>query len=183
MSRANRLPQKDRQSEMFALIEKVYRLTEPAVMDCAGSCDGACETKMAETVLFLPYEREYIMDRVGLKESPFQQIELPSGQYGMMDYRKNCPFLIYKGCDIRPFRPLDCRSFPIYPWFPDSYDAPVEFYLAPYCPLKDDLTSQYIDCMLKSWEILLPHLPSDWKSFYNSLCYYQQKLRPKSGQP
>lgn len=178
-----RLSEKDQRKKMYALIEEVYCLTEPAVMDCAGSCDGACETKMTETVLFLPYEREYIMDRLGLKESPFQQIELPSGQYGMMDYQKNCPFLIYKGCDIRPFRPFDCRSFPIYPWFPDSSDAPVEFYLAPYCPLKDDLTSPYIDCILKSWEILLPRLPSDWKSFYNSLCDYQQKLRPKSGQP
>ena len=168
----NRLPEKNRKNEMFALIEEVYRLTEPAIMDCAGSCDGACETKKMETALFLPYELEYIMERAGLKESPFQVIGLPSGRYGTMGYEKNCPFLIYKGCGIRPVRPLDCRSFPIYPRFPNSSRGPVEFHLAPYCPLKDDLSSEYLACIKKSWEILLPHLPSDWKRFYNSICHY-----------
>ena len=174
---------KNQKNEMFALIEKVYRLTEPAVMDCAGSCDGACETKMTETVLFLPHELEYIMERVGLKESPFQEIGLPSGRYGMMGYEKNCPFLLYKGCDIRPFRPFDCRSFPICPRFPDSSRDPVEFYLAAYCPLKDNLSSEYIACIKKSWEILLPHLPSDWKRFYNSICHYQDRLLLQSDEP
>jgi len=178
-----RLHEKDQKNEMFALIEKVYRLTEPAVMDCAGSCDGACETKMTETVLFLPFELEYIMERAGLKESPFQEIKLPSGRYGMMGYEKNCPFLIYKGCGIRPFRPLDCRSFPIYPRFADSSRAPLEFHLASYCPLKDDLSPEYIDCTKKSWKILLPHLPSDWRRFYNSLCHYQDGLPLQSDKP
>ena len=177
-----KLSEKGQRDEMFSLIERVYRLTEPAVMDCAGSCDGACETRMPETVLFLPYELEYILDKLGAKESPFQEIKLPSGRYGMMDYHRNCPFLLYKGCDIRPFRPFDCRSFPIYPRFPDSAVPSVEFYLAPYCPLKENLTPQYIQCIKESWETLLPHLPSDWKTFYNSLCHYQERLRSQPDQ-
>ncbi len=178
-----RLHETDQKNQMFALIEKVYRLTEPAVMDCAGSCDGACETKMTETVLFLPFELEYIMERASLKESPFQEITLPSGRYGMMGYEKNCPFLIYKGCVIRSLRPFDCRSFPICPRFVGSSRDRMEFYLAPYCPLKDDLSSEYIACIKKSWEVLLPHLPSDWRRFDNSLCHYQEGLLLQPDQP
>jgi len=168
----------DRKQQFFQLIEKVYRLSEPAVMDCAGSCDGTCETKMTETVLFLPFELEYILASAGLKENPFQEVQLPSGRYGMMDYHQNCPFLEYKGCGIRPLRPFDCRSFPISPRFPDSPLAPLEFYLATYCPLKDNLSAPYIDGILEGWKILLPHLPSDWKHFYNSICHYQERLLP-----
>ncbi|MDH7498866.1 MAG: hypothetical protein QHH30_00575 [candidate division NC10 bacterium] len=168
----------DRKQQFFQLIEKVYRVSEPAVMDCAGSCDGACETQMAETVLFLPFELEYILAHAGLKGNPFQEVQLPSGRYGMMDYHRNCPFLIYKGCGIRPFRPFDCRSFPISPRFPDAPLDPLEFYLAPYCPLRDRLSAPYIDCILEGWRILSPHLPSDWKQFYNSVSHYQQRLFP-----
>ncbi len=169
-------PRKDHQQEWFEQIERVYRLSEHAVMDCAGSCDGACETYKPETVLFLPYELEYILDQAGLNEDPFQTIGLPSGRYGMLDYHQHCPFLIYKGCGIRPYRPFDCRSFPIYPRFPDSPHDPLEFYLASYCPLKDRLGSAYTDCIVESWRILLPHLPSDWKAHYNSLCHYQERF-------
>lgn len=166
----------NRKHQFFQLIERVYRLSEPAVMDCAGSCDGACETKMTETVLFLPFELEYILDKEGLQENPFQEVQLPSGRYGMMDYHQNCPFLIYKGCGIRPVRPFDCRSFPIYPRFSGSALDCLEFHLAPYCPLKAKLSASYIDYIVEGWKILLPHLPPDWKDFYNSLCHYQERL-------
>jgi len=172
--------EEDRQQEMNERIDEVYRLTEEAVIDCASSCNGACETQMSETVLFLPYELEYIREKIGLPEAenPFQQIELPSGRYGTMDYHRNCPFLLYKGCGIRPFRPFDCRSFPLYPRFSESPSGPVEFYRAPYCPLKADLSPRYVECILEAWRILLPHLPPDWKAHYNSVCHYQEQLTP-----
>jgi Fe-S-cluster containining protein len=166
------------QQQYSELIEEVYRLSEPAVIDCAGSCNGSCETERTETVLFLPYELEYILERAGLKENPFQEARLLSGRYGMMDYHRNCPFLLYKGCGIRPLRPFDCRSFPIVPRFPDSPLASLEFYLAPYCPLKDRLSASYIDCIVGAWEMLMPHLPPDWREFYNSISHYQERLFP-----
>ena len=165
----------------FRLIERVYRLSENAVMDCAGSCNGTCETEMPETVLFLPYELEYIMEGLGLEKNPFLEIQLPSGRYGMMDCENLCPFLVPPDCAIRPFRPFDCRSFPLFPHFPPSTSAPLDFYVASYCPLKARLSPDYIESIVESWRILAPHLPPDWKELYNSVCHYQEKFPlPKS---
>lgn len=171
----------NRQQEMYHRIEQVYLLTEEAVIDCPNRCDGRCETRMPETVLFLPYELEYILEKAGLavEQNPFQVVTLPSGCYGMMDYHRHCPFLIPKACGIRPFRPLDCRSFPIYPRFSDSPEEHPEFFVSTYCPLKADLSSRYIDCIIEAWRILFPWLPPDWRAFYNSLGHYQERLLPR----
>jgi Fe-S-cluster containining protein len=158
------------------VLEAVHRITATLHLPCTALCDGRCERMdHEETVLLLPYEMEYVTEKGGLRGSPFDVIAIDGLDCGLMGFTREYPCLGQKGCAIYEFRPLDCRSFPIIPYF--RPDGSIEFYLAPYCPLKDTLPLEFVSGLTSCWRQLSPVLSWSWKSYYNSLSKYTYRLQ------
>jgi len=157
----------------FELIKEIHSLTGSVLLPCMESCDGRCEETGEETVLFLPYELEYILEKWGILKNPFDLVEIDRVVYGTMGYLRSYSCLSQNKCLIHPFRPFDCRSFPILPKFREKG---IDFFLAEYCPLKFSLPSEFISIVTSCWNLLEGELPPSWKSHYNSLCRYTLSL-------
>ncbi|MEW6685968.1 MAG: hypothetical protein AB1393_07165 [Candidatus Edwardsbacteria bacterium] len=167
----------DNKQKWYELIERVYKITSKATMPCVEVCPtGACEAVgSGELVVFLPYEMEYINEKIKATENKFTLKEIDGFIYGTMPDTVPCPFLSGKECSIRAFRPFDCRSFPLLPRFHLDKKG-MEFFLIDYCPLKDKLSKEFIKRIIKAWKLLEPELPLVWKKFYNLICQYGKPL-------
>jgi len=137
-------------------------------MPCCEACPSLdCEAGDAEQVLFLPYEMEFILERLKLPVNPFETVTLEGMAYGFMSGSRDCSFFKTPDCQIHDLRPYDCRSFPILPEF--LPDGKVEFRWASYCPLSRKLKPRLVELFTSCWLDLATHLPQAWKSHYNAL--------------
>ncbi len=153
----------------FAEIESLYVQTSQATLPCQPACsDLFCESGNAEQVLFLPYELEYIREKLNLLSNPFESVPLDGVAYGFMTGFRDCPYFKGPDCLIHNLRPFDCRSFPILPRFDPG--GSVDFKLSAYCPLSRSLDSQFIGLITSCWKDLAPYLPEPWKAYYNAHC-------------
>jgi len=177
-------------TEWFALFERVYAETraETSSLPCSECCgDYLCETN--ERVYFLPFEAEFIEMRTGrdiIGNADIWKIEMPFSKHlahsvGLKDEFRLCPFFnAEKRCDIYENRPLDCRSFPAMPVFPENG---IDFEFESYCPaLEYASSSQLKDHTLLHkaiWGRVAEILPKSWKIFY----WNTERLLPEITEP
>lgn len=159
-----------RKKEMFDLLEQAYRLTDGYPMDCLTHCDGLCEIN--ESMTLLPYEHLYIAERLGQKRSPFHLVTVEGVRFAYEEVGHPCPALAEDGitCTIWPYRPLDCRSFPVVPTFSLDDPSQVETHISDgYCPLAHRIANwtEFVEAMRAAWLLLAPRIPPAWKRWYN----------------
>jgi len=152
-----------KKEKFFRIYEIVYNMTEMSDLPCFSVCDGICEN--IESAYFLPFEDEFIQRKLKLSKNPFKKIKNKEWINSMVSIEekgpveKHCPFSVNQFCTIHEVRPMDCRSFPIIPYF----DKSLKFFVAEYCPLKGKVPKNFVKMMKKAWRILFPYVPS-WES-------------------
>ncbi len=153
--------------EIVMILEQLYRQTQDSNIDCLGcNCNSSCEVgDLSESVIFLPYEIEFIGEKTGMDLSNIKRINIDGlGSIGLMDYNSICPFLNGNHCTVREYRMFDCRSYPIIPTWEGGN---LSFTLAKGCPINPNLPSRFIETIIKAWRKLDPLLPLSWKRFWN----------------
>jgi hypothetical protein len=153
--------------DWFRIIEEIYKITDKATMPCMeANCGGSCEVgDISETVIFLPYEMEYISEKCGAPLSSFKTMDIENfSKIGIMDYDSICPFLTEKECIIRHYRMFDCRSYPIVATWKNGH---LEFSFAKGCPLNYTLSDTFKKTITDTWRMLDPILPAEWKAYYD----------------
>lgn len=163
--------------ELFKVYDEAYALTAEAELPCWTFCQGLCEEK--ENAYFLPWEEEYIARRLGLGPEAFPEVTERDGPVNAMVsitpqglVPRHCPFdLLDKGvhhCTIHDVRPLDCRSFPVFPVYdPGQPASGIAFYIADYCPIHQGIPAKFARLITGAWGLLAPHLPDWWWRSYN----------------
>lgn len=164
-------------AKLFPVYDQAYALTADAELPCWTVCRGLCEEK--ENAYFLPLEEEYIAGRLGLGPDAFPPVEAHEGPVNAMVsittqglVPRHCPFDEMKdgfhNCTIHGVRPMDCRSFPVFPVFrPEKPGAGLKFYVTDYCPLYLTVPRQFVERIASAWSLLAPHLPDWWWREYN----------------
>ncbi len=153
--------------EMFRVLEQLYRQTEDSTIDCLGcNCNSACEMgDLSESVIFLPYEIEFMEEKTGRDLSDIKRITIDGlGSFGLMDYDSLCPFLNGNHCTIREYRMFDCRSYPVVPTWENGT---LGFTLAKGCPINHNLPSRFTENIIRAWRKVDSLLPTPWKRFWD----------------
>jgi len=168
----------------FQLIEKLHHsITEKSALECATRCNARCCPKsrsskrdnaaVGHVAIMLPFEREYILSKTNLNSEQLQHesIEFSPGVFidiGFMNSSKPCPFLTNTNkCGIYDIRPLDCRSFPLIPFF--YQDETITFRVDAECPSANTFSATYQTQLIKVWQDFLPNLPMSYRMLYNEL--------------
>jgi Fe-S-cluster containining protein len=164
-------------AELFPVYDQAYALTADAELPCWTVCRGLCEEK--ENAYFLPLEEEYIAGRLGLGPDAFPPVKAHEGPVNAMVsittqglVPRHCPFDEMKdgfhNCTIHGVRPMDCRSFPVFPiYHPDKPEEEMAFYAADYCPVHQNLPQAFLERIVSAWRLLAPRLPDWWWREYN----------------
>jgi Fe-S-cluster containining protein len=164
-------------AELFKAYGEVYALTANAELPCWTVCQGLCEEK--ESAFFLPIEEEFIAEGLGLGTDAFLPVQAHEGPVNAMvsitpqgPVPRHCPFDVVKNgchnCTIHGVRPMDCRSFPVFPLYdPDKPQEGLKFFVADYCPLHRNLPPEFLRLITSAWMKLAPHLPDWWWREYN----------------
>jgi Fe-S-cluster containining protein len=185
-------------AKLFPVYDRAYALTADAELPCWTVCRGLCEEK--ENAYFLPLEEEYIAGRLGLGPDAFPPVEVHEGPVNAMVaittrglVPRHCPFDEmkdgYHNCTIHGVRPMDCRSFPVFPVFrPEKPGADLKFYVTDYCPLHLTVPRQFVERIVSAWSLLAPRLPDWWWREYNkdlpeSMTPLDSKLIATSSKP
>lgn len=159
---------------LFKVYERVYAIMVNSDLPCFSVCDGICEN--VESAYFLPFEDEFIQEKLGLSENPFKETQNFSEKINSMvsidekgSVEKHCPFSVNQVCTIHEVRPMDCRSFPIFPYFEQKERVQgMQFFVVDYCPIYSKLPKSFVESTVEAWRILFPYLPSWWWREYNS---------------
>ena len=139
---------------------------DPVPYDCGEVCGAVCCRRESfgngnEPCLYLlPGEKEYLEEAgadINIKREPREEHDLPEsfGKYAYVAYCKGA------GSCERRFRPIQCRSFPLWPYFTEDGELVLSFYNdeLPYiCPLIEErraLSEDFINATYKAWEILI----------------------------
>ena len=171
-------------SDWFQQIETLHSsITEASGVECATCCSARCCPKaktagpidepVGHVAIMLPFELEYILSKTNIDPEKLQhtQIEFSSDttlNIGFMTCAVPCPFLTPDNqCGIYEFRPLDCRSFPLIPFF--NEDGSIRFYVDEVCPSAITFSPAYAEELKQIWKALLPRLPMSYRSLYNDL--------------
>jgi Fe-S-cluster containining protein len=158
---------------VLKLIDDIYKLTdvENAEYPPCQYCEGFCEKpELGEEVIFLPYEKEYICIQAqekGLSDISCDKIDAVENNYVPL-----CPFLNH-GCGIHKYRPFDCRSYPLIPFFKE--DGYWEILFSKNCPYTQETSKPFFNIMVNSWKIISPFLSDEWKQNYNKKQLYIKK--------
>ncbi|MCR5236910.1 MAG: hypothetical protein K6E34_06880 [Lachnospiraceae bacterium] len=150
------------------IYRKIYNLLDkvnPLSYDCGKSCGAVCcrNDSFADDaepyIYLLPGENKYLEAAgadIEIRRELRKKHNLPES-YGDHVYTAVC-----KGpenCDRR-FRPIQCRSFPLWPYFTDNDELILTYYddELPYvCPLiydRQKLSDDFIRATYEAWDIL-----------------------------
>ena len=159
-----------RKKIFFELFEKAYKITDSYPLDCTICPQRMCEDQ--ESVMLLPYENEYIKEKLNLKKLPFRTIKVGDEKIGFESYKVPCPCYNKKSkkCGVYIARPIDCRTYPVVIYFTKT--GKMRFGLADeYCPVakKKLVSKEYISIMKKVWKMFENLLSKEWKEKYNEL--------------
>lgn len=151
--------------EVFRKIYDMLDKVSPLSCDCGKSCGAVCcrndsfTDDMEPYIYLFPGENEYLESAgadVEIKRELRKGHNLPES-YGDHIYVAVC-----KGpemCDRR-FRPVQCRSFPLWPHITNDGELVLSYYdeELPYvCPLISDrrkLNEDFVKATYEAWEIL-----------------------------
>lgn len=173
------------QAEWFERLETLHQRTVgESGLACATRCTARCcphaamaaqppAYTVSHVAIMLPFEMEYLQVKTGVAPARLQHIavEIAPGlvhDVGFATVATPCPFLAADfRCNAYPFRPLDCRSFPLTPVF--GPDSALDFRLTASCPSVDTFLPAYQERLKAIWRDLLPHLSIAYRMVYNQL--------------
>jgi len=168
----------------FHRIEHLHQtVTENSGLECAARCTARCCPKsttiqdpvhaVGHVAIMLPFEREYLLSKTGITQEQLQYAPLEitpdiNIDIGYITSAKPCPYLTADHeCGIHSIRPLDCRSFPLIPFF--NLDGTIAFRVDIECPSAKTLSAAHQEKLIGVWTDLLPELPMNYRILYNVL--------------
>ncbi|PLX80000.1 MAG: hypothetical protein C0616_09450 [Desulfuromonas sp.] len=171
-------------SAWFQRIDHLQQIvTENAGLECATRCTARCCPKstaiqdpaqaVGHVAIMLPFEREYLLAKTGIPQEKLQYAPLELSPdvnigVGFITSAKPCPFLTADhGCSIHAIRPLDCRSFPLIPFF--CSDGSIAFRVDIECPSAKTISAAFQARLMEIWRNLLPDMPMSYRMLYNKL--------------
>lgn len=153
---------KDIFRKIYTMLDKV----DPVPFDCGEICGAACcrpdsfDIGDEPYLYLLPGEKEYLEEEgtdIKITRESSKEHDLP-GSYGEYVYTAYCKEP--RSCDRR-FRPIQCRSFPLWPYITEDGELLLSFYNdeLPYvCPLIEErrvLSEEFVRATYEAWEILI----------------------------
>jgi Fe-S-cluster containining protein len=172
-------------AEWFSRLEALSVATAgEAGLECAARCTGRCCPHPAMAIrepayivshvaIMLPFEMEYIVVHTGVDAARFRRtpVEIAPAcviEIGSFDVEMPCPFLTDDfRCWGYPFRPMDCRSFPLVPVL--GADGGLAFRLEAGCPSLETFSPAYRTRLEAAWRELSPYLSVGYRALYNRL--------------
>ena len=151
----------DAYKEIYTILDSAG----PLSYDCGRLCDSACCNDSSfdgedSYIYLLPGEKEYL-DAVGsnitVERQKRAEHDLPRS-WGEYVFIARCPGK--KSCD-RSIRPVQCRTFPLYPYITDKgvlemtlcyMDLP---YSCPFVEGKETVSADFWRATLKAWNMLI----------------------------
>ena len=153
------------EKEVYRKIYEKLDKVNPVPYDCGEICGAVCCMRESfdggeEPYLYLlPGEKEFLEEEGAdfeIKREPREEHDLPDS-YGEYVYAVYCK---KPGSCNRRFRPIQCRTFPLWPYITEDGDLLLSFYNdeLPYeCPLIEEkrvLSEEFVKATYEAWEIL-----------------------------
>ncbi len=155
----------EKREQVFKVLKEIYKESKNFSLNCLEVCDGRCE---AGDLLLAPHEHEFLKTTLKTTEELFPVKSLNGDICGFLpEEGDDCKSLCKdkKTCTLRPYRPIDCMTFPIFPKF---NNGKMSFYVSTVCPLWDKLSPGYREAAKRAWEKIHPFLSHEWKEHYDS---------------
>ena len=150
-------------------------------LQCLDHCQALCcprvgmrdmerEKIASPIVVLLPFEMEYLIEKVPTTAEVFRQWPIEytpdlTVNIGLLDLGKPCPFLKEnRMCGIHKHNPIDCRTFPALPF--QGLFGELEWAFAENCPSLHRLNLAFVDNIKELWGNLFPHIPNSWWDLY-----------------
>jgi len=150
-------------------------------LQCLEHCQALCCPRVgmrdmeagefaSPVVVLLPFEMEYLVERVPTTLDIFRQwpIEYAPGlmlNIGILDLGKPCPFLQEnRMCGIHQHNPIDCRTFPALPF--QGLFGELEWAFAENCPSLHRLNPAFVKDIKDLWGDFYPYIPDSWWDLY-----------------
>lgn len=157
--------------QLFRCFEEIHSFSYNFDLPCLNKCNGNCESG---ALLLLPYENEYLSMKVKTEGLIFPNVAIGDFWCGFIgEDEPHCTALGKDGatCNLFPWMPVDCLTYPVFPIFNGGGNAnpapSLYLYLSHFCLLHKDITYVYITFAKKVWNMLLPYIPMEWMKFYN----------------
>lgn len=163
---------------ILKMISEIYELTDTEEAEYAPcqDCNGVCEdAETGERVTFLPFEKDHIHNSISANGFIISGKEIKSISE---THPALCPFLTNR-CTLHKYRPFDCRSYPLIPFF--DKDGSWDIHFSKKCPYTQKTTTSFISIIENSWKIIFPFLSEEWKQNYNRKQFYFKEIDKKSG--
>ena len=149
--------------KLLSAYEKIYDSKEGVgKLNLCKECQGAPCEKGPDIVVLLPFEAEFIRNKLREKKlkhaaQDINNIETETGA---------CPFFQKDKCAIHCSRPIDCRTYPLMPIFRENT---FEIRLLRGCPYGNDVPESFLKATSRVWQKLSPLLSLHWKRKYNKI--------------
>jgi Fe-S-cluster containining protein len=121
--------------------------------------------------MYLPKEAESISKKLNIDPKELGKQSKKINYYYIGRFDPDCKYFIKNRCEIHKLRPLDCRSFPIVPYYEDSK---MKFLLTYFCPAAESVDNTFITKTIMMWKKANP--PSEWLKEYSKKFSYLKKF-------
>ena len=144
--------------QLFQCFEEIHSFSHNFNLGCLNKCRGNCENG---AVLLLPYENEYLTRKVKTEKLIFPNIAIGDFECGFIgEDDPHCAALgkDHATCNLFPWLPVDCLTYPVFPIFNldenNNSSGLLDLYLSQFCPLYKEVTHIYYLCQ-KSLEYVV----------------------------
>ena len=120
-------------------------------------------------VMYLPGEAEKIAKKLGITPDKLGK-KSKQGFYYIGKNDKDCIYLQNGKCQMYELRPLDCRSFPIVPF----YDKKMRFMLINFCKAAETIDKDFIEKTINEWKKAKPS--EKWLKEYSKKFRYLRQF-------
>jgi Fe-S-cluster containining protein len=119
--------------------------------------------------MYLPQEAEEISKKLNINPKELGK-KSNKGYYYIGKDDPDCIYFQKGRCEIHKLRPLDCRSFPIVPFY---NNGKTKFILTSFCPAVNTITRKDIEQVIALWKEANPS--KEWLKEYSKKFDYLLK--------
>jgi Fe-S-cluster containining protein len=112
-------------------------------------------------IMYLPKEAESIAKKLNINPKELGKQSKKINCYYIGRFDPDCKYFIENRCEIHRLRPLDCRSFPILPY----YQKGMKFFLTYFCPAAESIDNAFINKTIRMWKKASPS--KEWLKEYS----------------
>ena len=131
-------------------------------------CCNKCENL---PIMYLPKEAETIAKNLKINPKELGKESKKKDYYYIGRFDPDCKYFTQGKCGIHEIRPIDCRSFPIIPYFEKGK---MNFLLTYFCPAAKSVDKTFIQQTIKMWKDANP--PAEWLKEYSKKFSYLKKF-------